>query len=137
GIRDKLVTGVQTCALPISIVDPGVKIDPDYQVYRTGLERDVFIREADGEVFRGYVWPDDAVFADYTRPEVREWWGDMQKALVDVGVSGTWNDMNEPAVFGRPFSQGGGLVGTIDLDAIQGPEGERTTHAEVHNLYGY
>ena len=121
----------------VPIIDPGVKSDPDYLVYRAGMERDVFIRRADGAVFHGFVWPDDAVFADYTRPEVREWWGDMQKALVDVGISGTWNDMNEPAVFGRPFSQGGGLVGTIDLDAIQGPEGERTTHAEVHNLYGY
>ncbi len=121
----------------VTIVDPGVKSDPDYQVYRTGLERDVFIRAADGAVFHGYVWPDDAVFADHTRPEVREWWGDMQKALVDVGVSGIWNDMNEPVVFELPFSQGVGEVGTIALDAIQGPEGERTTHAEVHNLYGY
>jgi alpha-glucosidase len=121
----------------VTIVDPGVKIDPDYQVYRTGLECNVFIHGADGEVFHGYVWPDAAVFADYTRPEVREWWGDMQKALVDVGVNGTWNDMNEPAVFERPFSQGIGQVGTIDLDAIQGPESERTTHAEVHNLFGY
>ncbi len=125
----------------VTIVDPGVKIDPDYQVYRSGLERDVFIRRADGAVFHGYVWPDDAVFADYTQPEIREWWGDMQKALLDVGVSGIWNDMNEPAVFDRPFSQGAGQggveVGTIDLDAIQGSEGERTTHAEVHNLYGY
>lgn len=121
----------------VTIIDPGVKIDPDYRVYQTGMERNVFIHRADGTVFHGYVWPDDAVFADYTRPEVREWWGDMQKTLVDVGVSGIWNDMNEPAVFKRPFSQNGGQVGTIDLDAIQGPEGERTTHAEVHNLYGY
>src|SRR5258708_28667273 len=121
----------------VTIVEPGVKNDPDYQVYRAGLERDVFIHQADGAVFHGYVWPDDAVFADYTRPEIREWWGDRQKALVDVGVSGIWNDMNEPTVFERPFSQGVGQVGTIDLDAIQGPEGERTTHAEVHNLYGY
>lgn len=88
-------------------------------------------------MFHGYVWPDDSVFADHTRPEVREWWGDMQKALVDVGVCGIWNDMNEPTVFDRPFSQGNGQAGTIDLDAIQGPEGERTIHAEVHNLYGY
>ena len=121
----------------VTIIDPGVKSDPDYQVYRAGMESDVFIRRADGAVFHGYVWPDDAVFSDYTRPEVRKWWGDMQKALLDVGVSGTWNDMNEPAVFERPFSQGVGQVGTIDLDAIQGPAGERTTHAEVHNLYGY
>jgi alpha-glucosidase len=121
----------------ITIIDPGVKIDPGYRVYQDGMEHDVFIRRADGAVFHGYVWPDDAVFADYTRPEVREWWGEMQKVLVDVGVSGIWNDMNEPTVFERPFSQGGGQVGTIDLDASQGPEAERTTHAEVHNLYGY
>ena len=48
----------------------------------------------------------------------------MQKALVDVGVSGIWNDMNEPTAFELPFSQGVGEVGTIELDAIQGPEGE-------------
>ena len=90
----------------VTIVDPGVKSDPDYLVYREGLERDVFIHRADGAVFHGYVWPDDAVFPDHTRPEVREWWGNMQKALVDVGVSGIWNDMNEPVVFELPFSEG-------------------------------
>jgi len=121
----------------VTIIDPGVKSDSDYKVYQTGLEHDVFIRRSDGTVFHGYVWPDDSVFADYTRPEVREWWGDMQKALVEVGVSGIWNDMNEPAVFELPFSEGVGEVGTIALDAIQGPAGERTTHAEVHNLFGY
>ncbi len=120
----------------VTIIDPGVKSDPDYHVYQSGLEHDVFIHRSDGTVFHGYVWPDDSVFADYTRPEVREWWGEMQKALVDVGVSGIWNDMNEPTSFELPFSEGVGEIGTIDLDAVQGPEGERTTHAEVHNLYG-
>ncbi|HYB01251.1 MAG TPA: glycoside hydrolase family 31 protein [Ktedonobacteraceae bacterium] len=121
----------------VTIIDPGVKSDPGYSVYQSGIELDVFIRRSDGTVFHGYVWPDDAVFADFTRPEVREWWGIMQKALVEVGVSGIWNDMNEPTSFELPFSEGAGEIGTIDLDAVQGPEGERTTHAEVHNLYGY
>lgn len=120
----------------VTIVDPGIKIDPDYRVYQTGMEHDVFIHGTGGQIFHGYVWPDDTVFADFTRPEVREWWGDMQQAHMDVGVSGIWNDMNEPAVFERPFSQGVGQVGTIDLDAMQGPAGEQTIHAEVHNLYG-
>jgi alpha-glucosidase len=120
----------------VAIVDPGVKSDSDFRVYREGMERDAFIRRADGSVFHGYVWPDDSVFADYTRPEVREWWGEMQKAHVDTGISGIWNDMNEPTVFELPYSEGVGEVGTIDLDAIQGPEGEQTIHAEVHNLYG-
>ncbi len=121
----------------VTIIDPGVKIDPNYSVYRQGVEQGYFIRKANGELFHGYVWPDDAVFADYTRPEVRQWWGELQKTLVDQGVSGIWNDMNEPTVFEQPFSQGFSPPHTIDLDAQQGPEGERTVHAEVHNLYGY
>ncbi len=120
----------------VTIVDPGVKVDPRYPIYQAGLERDAFIHRADGEVFHGYVWPDDAVFSDYAQPAVRDWWGDLQKDFVRQGVSGIWNDMNEPTVFSSPFSQPFTGVGTIDLQAPQGPAQERTTHAEMHNLYG-
>ena len=120
----------------VTIIDPGVKNDPHYHVQQDGLARDMFIRRADGSVFSGYVWPDDSVFADFTRPDVRTWWGELHHVLLDAGVRGIWNDMNEPTVFARPFSEGGGEAGTIDLDAPQGEEHERTTHAEVHNLYG-
>jgi alpha-glucosidase len=121
----------------VTIIDPGVKIDPNYEVYQDGLKRDMFVREADGEVFTGYAWPDAVVFPDFTRPNVRQWWGDYVGRMVAQGVSGIWNDMNEPAVFDRPFSEGAVQVGTIPLDAVQGPEDERTTHAELHNLYGH
>ncbi len=120
----------------VTIIDPGVKADPDYTVYRQGLAHDYFIRRADGEVVHGYVWPDDAVFADFARPEVRAWWGGLQRVLTEAGVSGVWNDMNEPVIFDKPFSAGGGGVGTLPLDAVQGPADEPTTHAELHNLYG-
>ncbi len=121
----------------VAIIDPGVKTDPDYHVYQQGLEQDMFVRKADGQVFHGYVWPDDTVFADFTRPAVREWWANMQQLLVDQGISGIWNDMNEPTVFERPFSEGFSLPGTIDFDASQGEAHEQTVHAEVHNLFGY
>jgi alpha-glucosidase len=120
----------------VAIVDAGVKADPDYAVYADGIERDMFLRQANGEVFHGYVWPDDSVFADFLRPDVRAWWGRQQRALTDLGIDGIWNDMNEPTVFALPFSQGGGSPGTLPLDAPQGPADEHTTHAEVHNLYG-
>jgi alpha-glucosidase len=120
----------------VMIVDPGVKIDPDYPVYQEGMELGMFIHGADGAVFHGFVWPDDAVFPDFTRPEVRRWWGEMQRQLVDVGASGIWNDMNEPTVFTLPFSQGGGTPQPIELTAVQGPAEHQTTHAEVHNVYG-
>ncbi|MCG8350562.1 MAG: DUF4968 domain-containing protein [Chloroflexales bacterium] len=120
----------------VTIIDPGVKVDPAYAVYRQGLEQDCFIRQANGEVFHGYVWPDDSAFPDFMRSEVRQWWANLQKSLIDQGISGIWNDMNEPTVFAKPFSEGGGQAFTVDLDAPQGPADERTTHAEVHNLYG-
>lgn len=123
----------------VTIIDPGVKVDPNYDVYQQGLERGYFICRSDGQVFQGYVWPDDSVFSDYTRPEVREWWGDWQRRLVEQGVRGIWNDMNEPPVFDQPFSQevGKRTWGTIPLDARQGIESQATTHAEVHNLFAY
>jgi alpha-glucosidase len=105
-------------------------------VYREGLEKDYFIRNLQGDVTHGYVWPDDSVFSDFTRPEVREWWGNLGKKLVDDGASGIWNDMNEPVTFSKPFSEGGSGTGTLPLDAQQGSSVERTTHAEAHNLYG-
>lgn len=120
----------------VNIVDPGVKIDPEYAVYQSGLEHNSFIRRANGEIFHGYVWPDDSVFPDFSRPEVRAWWATMQRRLIDIGISGIWNDMNEPTVFTMPFSQGGSTPQPIELEAIQGPADERTTHAEMHNLYG-
>ena len=43
--------------------------------------------------------------------------------------------MNEPALDDRPFGDPGNKI-SFPLDAPQGPTEERTTHKEVHNLYG-
>ncbi|MBF2073594.1 MAG: DUF4968 domain-containing protein [Synechococcales cyanobacterium C42_A2020_086] len=121
----------------VTIVDPGVKFEPegDYAVFDEGLEQDYFVRDAQGKVFHGYVWPDRAVFPDFLRPEVRRWWGDWHHVLTDAGVAGIWNDMNEPAMNDRPFGDPGVKI-WFPLDAPQGPLQERTDHAETHNLYG-
>ncbi len=122
----------------VTIVDPGVKFEPqaDYAVYDQGLEKDYFIRRADGKVFHGYVWPGRAVFPEFLRPEVRQWWGDLHRNLTDVGVAGIWNDMNEPAMNDRPFGDEGGQKIFFPMDAPSGSPDERTTYAETHNLYG-
>ncbi|NMF67063.1 glycoside hydrolase family 31 protein [Brasilonema octagenarum] len=120
-----------------TIVDPGVKYEPeaDYKVFDEGLKNDYFIRKTNGQLFHGYVWPDKAVFADFLRPEVRDWWGSLLNSLTDVGVAGIWNDMNEPTLDDRPFGDPGKKI-AFPLDAAQGPSDERTTHTETHNLYG-
>lgn len=121
----------------VAIVDPGVKYEPeaDYPIFDQGIAQDAFVRDAAGKLFHGYVWPDKAVFPDFLKPEIRQWWGDCHRALTEVGVAGIWNDMNEPAIDDRPFGDGGQKI-WFPLDAPQGPEPEGATHAETHNLYG-
>ncbi|QZZ22926.1 glycoside hydrolase family 31 protein [Leptothermofonsia sichuanensis E412] len=121
----------------VVIVDPGVKYEPeaDYPIFDQGLEHDYFVRKADGELFHGYVWPEKAVFPDFLRADVREWWSKHHTTLTEAGVAGIWNDMNEPALDDRPFGENGNKI-WFPMDAPQGPPGEQTIHAEVHNLYG-
>ena len=121
----------------VTIVDPGVKYEPEanYPIFEQGLAQDYFVRKPEGALFHGYVWPDKAVFPDFLRPEVRQWWADSHKALTDVGVAGIWNDMNEPAIDDRPFGDKGNKI-WFPLDAPQGTVAESATHAEAHNLYG-
>ncbi|MEI2583681.1 glycoside hydrolase family 31 protein [Scytonema sp. PRP1] len=132
----------------VTIIDPGVKYEPEanYDVFDQGIENDYFVRQADGRLFHGYVWPEKSVFPDFLRSDVRQWWGDLHKTLTDIGIAGIWNDMNEPAIDDRPFGDGGNKI-WFPLDAPQGGDGgdegaispsskERATHAEVHNLYG-
>jgi len=122
----------------VTIVDPGVKYEPDgnYPVYHEGLEKDCFVRSADGKLVAGYVWPDKSVFPDFLRSDVRQWWGDWQRTLTDVGIEGIWNDMNEPCLADRPFGDEGKHI-FFPMDAPQGNPEEHGTHAETHNLYGY
>ena len=39
------------------------------------------------------------MFPDFTDARTRSWWAQRHTALFDEGVSGIWNDMNEPADF--------------------------------------
>lgn len=111
------------------ILDPGIKQDTAYGAYRSGLAGDHFLKRPDGSLFIGKVWPGLCAFPDFTRPETRSWWGEQLKALVDVGVRGFWNDMNEPSVFDVPTK-------TVDLDVVHDDGGRRTSHAKNHNTYG-
>jgi alpha-glucosidase len=114
----------------IVIIDPGIKIDEDYDIYKEGLEKDYFCKRADGPHMIGKVWPGECVFPDYTNPKVREWWADLFKELIaDIGVKGVWNDMNEPAVMEVPTK-------TFPDDVRHYYDGNPCSHRKAHNVYG-
>lgn len=120
----------------VTIVDAHPKVEKGYAPYDEGIAGNDFVKNPDGSVFEGPVWPSHAeknpgpsVFPDFTKPAARQWWGSLYKSLLDVGVAGIWNDMNEPALFDTP-------TGTLPLDVIFDNEGQPTTHREIHNVYG-
>ena len=114
----------------VAIVDPGVKDEPRFGVWRRGIAADAFVKNPGGESdFIGEVWPGKARYPDFLRPETRSWWAQEQGALTRQGVAGFWNDMNEPSNFARPDK-------TLAPDAVHRTEAGPLPHVEVHNLYG-
>ena len=111
----------------VVIIDPGIKVDNNYWVFKEGKEKKYFCRRCDDYFMEGPVWPGKCQFPDFTNPDVREWWGTLFKELVDVGVAGVWNDMNEPAVFG---------TWTFPDDVRHNYDGYRGSHRKAHNVYG-
>src|SRR5258708_17131305 len=61
----------------VTIVDPGIKIDPSYSVYEQGKAADYFLKRKDGKTWVGKVWPGEAAFVDYTIDAAARWWGDL------------------------------------------------------------
>lgn len=110
----------------VTIVDPGIKIEKGYQSYDEGIKNDYFVKYPDGKRYTGSVWPGRCHFPDFTRPDVRDWWGQSFAALAHPGVDGFWNDMNEPSAWGQSIPE----IVRFDFD------GHPTTLAEAHNVYG-
>ena len=150
----------------VPIIDVGVRVDPNDSTCTEGLEKGYFCKKADGTPFVAAVWPGKAYFADFLRPEVREWFGHKYKALTDCGIEGFWNDMNEPSLFYSPerlraflndmaalrekdnieqeefFPRVvGGAMGLMNSPADYASfyhevDGQKVRHDQVHNLYG-
>ncbi len=105
-----------------------------YTPYDSGEVGGHFLKNPDGTEFVGKVWPGPSVFPDFTRASTREWWGSLYKTFYGEGVSGFWNDMNEPSVFGTPTK-------TAPLDVVSrveepGFQKRTADEREVHNITG-
>ncbi|MBQ8200929.1 MAG: alpha-glucosidase [Clostridia bacterium] len=148
----------------VPIIDAGVKEEAGDPSYDEGMEKDYFVKKADGKVFVGAVWPGRAVFPDFLREDVRSWFGGLYRPMMEAGVEAVWNDMNEPAIF---YSEEGLEAAYQQADAMRGTnigvnsyfalkdaftgmsnsmedyrrfyhviDGKPVRHDKVHNLYG-
>ncbi len=124
----------------VTIIDPGVKADPTDPTFTEGLAHDYFVRRPNGALFTGIIWPGESAFPDFSRAEVRAWWGERHRALLEAGAAGIWDDMNEPSLTDRLIPDGATPHGTtLPLDTVQypeGPNGPAARHETLHNAYG-
>jgi len=169
---DKLITDLGADGFRVvTIVDPGIKVDPADAVFQSFLKKPGYFCEAPAPAhdetetqrqrqrrgdaplqseevtqehrlppeptdtpgdlyFTGTVWPGTVHFPDFLQPEVRKLWGKhQQRILLENGISGIWNDMNEPAVFDTASN-------TFPDDVLHQDFGIATPHAQVHQVYG-
>lgn len=149
----------------VPIIDAGVKIEEGYPVYEEGMREHYFCTDADGTEFVAAVWPGKSLFPDVLNSKAREWFGGQYRFLMEQGIDGFWNDMNEPAVFYSErnlkkvmeelrsieddnldlyaFWHLKGLVNGLENNPedyrqfYHNMDGVKIRHDKVHNLYGY
>lgn len=148
----------------VPIIDAGIKVEAGYDVYEQGVAENRFCKDAAGNDFVLGVWPGHCHLVDVMVPDNRRWFGEQYRKLLDRGIDGFWNDMNEPSIFyteerlAQAYAKVDGLRATaLDVDTFfdmcdtfahlsNNPddyklfyhtiEGERVRHDRVHNLYG-
>lgn len=149
----------------IPIIDAGCKIEPGYHLHEEGVKNGYYCLDKEGEPFVGAVWPGKVHFPDFLNSKTRSWFGDKYKYLIDQGIEGFWNDMNEPTIF---YSEKGlqaaydkidlGKNTNLDINSFfdltatisgisnsiedyksfyHNVDGQMINHYDVHNLYGY
>lgn len=149
----------------VPIIDAGVKIEEGYPVYEEGVQGNYFCKDEDGNDFTGAVWPGRSHFPDVLNSGARAWFGGKYRILIEQGIDGFWNDMNEPAIFYseknlkkvmeevvslkdenlglHEFYHIKGLVDGLSNSAddyksfYHNMDGVKVCHDQVHNLYGY
>jgi alpha-glucosidase len=126
--KDIVEYGRERGIRPIVILDPGIKVDESYSVYNQLIEGDhalkLVLNDEAKEPYVGKVWPGDCVFPDFTSQKTRDWWGQLYKEMIDAGIEGYWNDMNEPAIFNETMTMPENVKSSVGM------------HSFFHNLYG-
>lgn len=149
----------------VPIIDAGVKIEDGYDVYEEGVEKGYFVKDENGNDFVAGVWPGRVHFPDVLNQDARRWFGEKYKVLLDQGIDGFWNDMNEPAIFYsedhlkevfdkidgykdmnldiQSFFEFKGMVADLSNNEsdyqrfYHNLDGRIYRHDKVHNLYGF
>jgi len=106
----------------VNILDP--TIQPDDPLYDLLSQSGFFLEDASGNVVRNEIFLPfgEVSWFDYTSAAAGQFYMDKLKQFLDTGVTGIWNDINEPASNYMP-------------QAIYDFDGQKRSDLEARNLY--
>lgn len=106
-VRDYLEAGIHLCA---NIKPCLLRDHPQFEQARAA---GLLISDRHGEPAWVQFWDEVGAYLDFTQPATLAWWQDnVTRALLDYGISATWNDNNEFEIwspdahahgFGQPY----------------------------------
>ncbi len=112
----------------ITIVDPSIKADQNYDVFLRGMGS--YVSKSNDDIYVANMWPGNSVFPDFLNEKGREFWKQEIQKWVKQGIDGIWLDMNEPTILTEDHM--------FDLDAEHLLDsGKKYKHREVRNAYPY
>lgn len=106
----------------VPILDPGVKVEPGFEVDEEGLAGGHFCLAPSGKPYVGVVWPGRTHFPDFSQQHTRLWWAERVARFASLGFAGFWIDMNDPS------------TGPVENDSMLF-SGGKLPHAAFRNQY--
>jgi len=107
----------------VTIVDPGIKRDPGYEVYDEFSSDSLVCTNSEGVEYIGSVWPGATVFPDFSLETTQTRWAKrISEWVTENPISGIWIDMNDPS------------TGPLDIKEMMFGQGT-VDHEAYHNQY--
>jgi alpha-glucosidase len=112
----------------IPIIDAGIKIEKNYLPYETIIKNECYMKNKNGNIFIGKVWPGNCIFIDFTNQKSSDLWKDFIKNWINYSnTRGCWLDMNEPSIFDQKEK-------TLSKDSKTSDD---IYEIKVHNIHPY
>ena len=104
----------------VAIVDPVVRTDDRLHPYLAAAGH--FVADVDAAPIVNSIFYGVVSWLDFTKRAAADWYRNTLASFLTTGISGVWNDLNEPAQNAMP-------------EAIYDFDGERRTDRQARNLY--
>ena len=114
----------------VTTLHSGIAIDSEYEAYKSGFFRDVFLKYPDGKTVAIPGADGMAHLPDFSKPAARDWWRVQCERWLSQGVDGLVN-AGQPSV-----STGGKDVRGLPGYVLRDKEGLGGKQRELHNADG-